>query len=732
MGYTLLIVESPAKCAKIESYLGANYKCMASFGHIRQLDLLKGFDPVFSVSESKRNQVAKLRTAIKKAGEVILATDDDREGEAIAWHLCDVFELPVETTKRIKFHEITKPALEHAVCHPTVLDMDLVRAQQARQVLDRLVGFQVSPTLWKHVSSKQGLSAGRCQTPALRLLYENHQAVEASEGTQRYTTTGYFTSLVLPFELDHHHTEEDAMADFLETTANHAHVYHKAAPAPKTCAPPQPFSTSGLQQAASNELQLSPKRTMELCQKLYEGGYITYMRTESVEYSGEFKAAAGDFIERSYGADYVVPTAGGGEAEDEEKELPHEAIRPTNIALEEALDGKECRLYKLIRRNTLESLMPAAELLVLRATVDGADGHTYKHAAEKFVFDGWRVVQGRACDERAYGHLAQLAEGGNLEYKKVTSQTSIVGTKAHYTEARLVKLLEDRGIGRPSTFASLVEKNLERGYVKKANLPGKSVECVEFELTDEAELVEHSTTKTFGAERGKLVIEPLGILVAEFLEKQFGPLFEYEYTSRMEDELDQIAKGAREWRTLCATCQATLDKLTEGVAEEKRVQFKLDEEHTYLIGKHGPVIKRTDKKGKTSFISVRQDVDMERLQAGEYGVEDIVERQNSLGHHEGKPMLLKHGKWGDYVLWGDERVNVGALDAVTAATVIPLLGQTRTIDKHTSVRKGKHGDYIYHKTPQMKKPRFISLKGFEGDVRACQVNQVAEFVKAAI
>ena len=727
MGYTLLIVESPAKCVKIESYLGSGYKCMASFGHLRQLDTLKGFEPVYSISEGKRNQVAKLRAAINKSDEVVLASDDDREGEAIAWHLCDVFKLPIGTTKRIKFHEITKNALEHAVRHPVVLDMNLVRAQQARQVLDRLVGFQVSPILWKHVSSKQGLSAGRCQTPALRILYENHKAVEASEGTKQYTTIGYFTSLMLPFELDHHYTEEDTMADFLEATANHSHVYHKASPDSKTCLPPKPFSTSGLQQAASNELQLSPKQTMDLCQTLYEGGYITYMRTESVEYSSEFCIAASEFIERTYGGEYATKNE-----EEEEKSLPHEAIRPTNVALETVLKGKEERLYKFIRRNTLESLMPPAELSVLRASIDGAEGHTYKYAAEKIIFNGWMVVQGRPFDERPYGLVAQLAEGSILDYKKVNSTISIVGTKMHYTEARLVQLLEKRGIGRPSTFASLVEKNLERGYVKKANLKGKSVECIEFELTDDAELIEQSKTKTFGAERGKLVVQPLGIAVVDFLQTHFAPLFEYEYTSQMEGELDRIANNETEWQSVCKTCQELLDKLTEGTVGEKRVQYKIDDQHTYLIGKHGPVIKSTDGSGKTTFLSVCEDIDIKKLQSGEYKLSDLVESKNTIGLHEGKPLLLKQGKWGDYVVWGDERVNVSELEEVTVKTVVPLLGKTRVIDKNTSVRKGKHGDYIYYKSPQMKKPKFINLKGFEGDVRTCPVSAVKSFVQSNI
>ena len=296
MGYTLIIVESPAKCKKIEGYLGQQYKCMASFGHLRSLTNLKSIDipnhfaPTFSIMESKRQQITKLRNAIKKADDVILAADDDREGEAIAWHICQMFSLSVHTTKRIIFHEITKPALQKAVSQPTVLNLDLVYAQQARQILDLVVGFKVCPILWQKISqkTKSGLSAGRCQTPALRIVYDNQKSIDESPGRKVYQITGYFTSKNLAFVLNHNYDSERIVETFLENTVDHEHVYTCGPTRSTIKRPPEPFTTSTLQQMASNALRLSPKDTMRLCQTLYEGGYITYMRTDSTTYSKDF------------------------------------------------------------------------------------------------------------------------------------------------------------------------------------------------------------------------------------------------------------------------------------------------------------------------------------------------------------------------------------------------------------------------------------------------------------
>ena len=313
MSFTLVIVESPAKCKKIEKYLGNNYKCIASYGHFCQLDGLKSIDidnnfkPTFTLMESKEQQVDKMRKMIDRADDVMLASDDDREGEAIAWHICNQFNLPVNTTKRIIFHEITKPALLKAVSEPVSVNMDVVYAQQSRQILDMLVGYYISPILWKKISqnTKTGLSAGRCQTPALRLVYENKKEIDKSPGRKVYNTTGYFTNKNIPFVLNHNYDDEEKVSTFLEETVNHDHIYECSKERNVTKQPPKPFTTSGLQQMASNELRISPKNTMQSCQKLYEGGYITYMRTDSVAYSKEFLNDAENFIKKTYGNDYV-------------------------------------------------------------------------------------------------------------------------------------------------------------------------------------------------------------------------------------------------------------------------------------------------------------------------------------------------------------------------------------------------------------------------------------------
>ena len=382
-GRTLIIVESPAKCQKIESYLGKDkYMCLASFGHIREIeDGLKSIDidhefkTKFAVMSSKQGQVAKLRAAIAAADEVILATDDDREGEAIAWHLCQVFNLSVETTKRIIFHEITEPAIKAAVAAPRTIDMSLVHAQQARQILDLIVGYKISPVLWTYVAHTN-LSAGRCQTPALRLIYDNYKDIEGAGGaTMVYSVSGIFTKLNLTFHLSRDLESTETLERFIQETAVAPDTAFRAkvgASKKVTKAPPRPYSTSTLQQAASNDLHLSPKDTMFAAQKLYEGGYITYMRTDSKVYSAEFVTKACGYIRGRWGGagtgDDLIGnigsvTGGTAGASGGGTEAAHEAIRPTDISrtlLPQSCHPREHRLYSIILRNTLESLMAPA------------------------------------------------------------------------------------------------------------------------------------------------------------------------------------------------------------------------------------------------------------------------------------------------------------------------------------------------------------------------------------
>ena len=381
----LIIVESPAKCKKIEDYLGYNYKCIASYGHLRTLESLKNIDyannfkPEFTIIENKKQQINKLTKAIQSSSEVYIATDDDREGEAIGWHICELFNLPIETTKRIIFHEVTKSALENAVNNPTTINMNLVYAQQARQILDLIVGFTLSPLLWKHISrkSKQGLSAGRCQSPALKLIYDNQKEINENPGKITYTINGYFTSNNLMFTLNKEFDDKEKVEGFLEESINHNHIIKKDTIKKLSKKPPEPFITSTLQQSCNNEYHISPKETMKICQKLYEEGCITYMRTDSKVYSKEFIKKTKDFINKEYGDKYIssnIDSLSEKQKETKKKETKkkkkeddskaqeaHEAIRPTDVNVKsltsEKFTPREKKVYLLIWKNTVKKML---------------------------------------------------------------------------------------------------------------------------------------------------------------------------------------------------------------------------------------------------------------------------------------------------------------------------------------------------------------------------------------
>jgi len=422
---SLVIVESPAKCKKIEEYLGPGYKCVASFGHLRELPSLKNVDiennftPTYTISDNalKKKQIELIRKEIKKADEVILALDGDREGEGITHTIIELFNLPLNT-KRIVFNEITEKALQAAIKNPTTIDMDMVHAQQARQILDILVGFKVTPVLWKCIanpSKDNALSAGRCQTPALRLIYDNDQDIKASKEKKVYNTTGYFTNSNLPFELSKEYDNENAMTDFLDESSRFQHMYTCSEPKKVFKSPPEPFTTSRIQQVASNELHYSPKETMTLCQKLYEAGYITYMRTDSKTYSGEFLSKVSQYIVSNYaaGEKYVGDICNtmtekkdaGKKGTSDKKAVSqdaHESIRPTNIFLRELdakVDAKEKRMYKLIWENTLESCMTAASFFQITATISAFDNGKFNYKSELVDFPGWKIVSKKHAEE---------------------------------------------------------------------------------------------------------------------------------------------------------------------------------------------------------------------------------------------------------------------------------------------------------------------------------------------
>ena len=750
----LVIVESPAKCKKIEGFLGPGYRCIASFGHITTLQSLKDVDvqnhfkPTFKMIESKSSHIQKLRLMITKSDEVILATDDDREGEAIAWHICELFKLPVATTKRIIFHEVTKTAIQRAVLAPTTINMDTVHAQQARQIIDIIVGFKLSPLLWSQISrnSKNGLSAGRCQTPALRIIYENQKEIDKSPGKMVYNTAGYFTQHNLAFSLNHNFIGTDDMEQFLEDSVEHQHVYTCGKVRSTTKNPPKPFTTSRIQQTANTELRCSPKETMALCQKLYENGFITYMRTDSETYSKEFLGLAKNYVGKKWGEDYVRPDLDKmgekpkkkkKEEKDNNAQEAHEAIRPTDINRTELISdfsAKERKMYALIWRNTVESCMAAAKYNAITAVISAPQKKEYKYSTEQAVFPGWKVVAGYEKENAIYAYLKSLKSVDT--YKKIVAKVTVKELKTHYTEAKLVQILEEKGIGRPSTFASLIEKIQERGYVKRDNVEGKKLKCIDYELEGE-EMSEIENTREFGNEKNKLVIQSVGIMVIEFLLSNFEQFFDYDYTKTMENNLDKIAKNELIWHHLCRECLDDIDK-TPCIQEKK--QYRIDDNHVYMVGKYGPVVKYTSDDGETTkFKNVKKDLDVTKIEKGEYSLEELLEEQHSksLGKYKGDDVFVKKGKYGYYAQCGKKTQSLTRYDKdileITLEDVVELFGDTpkdvvRSINNDVSIRKSKYGLYIYYKTPSHKKPEFISLKKFTENVEECDSSVILEYV----
>lgn len=709
---TLVIVESPAKCKKIESYLGSNYKCVATFGHLTELkskkdiDVLNNFKATYRVIPAKKQYHDKLLSAVRSAGTVILATDDDREGEAIAWHVCQLCNLPVATTRRIIFNEITKIAILHAVQNPVTINMDLVRAQQARQILDLMVGFTISPVLWKNIfhNAKNGLSAGRCQTPALKIIYDNEKDILSSPGKLMYMTTGYFTKLNLAFALSHTFEQNNDVEKFLELSVDHKHIFDCSEPKRTTKSSPRPFSTSTLQQSAQTTLGYSPKETMTICQKLYEEGHITYMRTDTKLYSGEFIEKAKKYIMQNWNDEYIgedIERLTIGQetkhktAKDKERMVQeaHEAIRPTNIGtsyLDDSYSAKEKKIYMLIWRNTCESCMSTCTTNSIVTVITAPQGHMYTYTSEQVIFPGWKVIGGFDEANPVYSFLRALKPNVIISHNKIISKQSLKETKSHYTEARLVHALEEKGIGRPSTFASLIEKIQERGYVQRKDVSGKTMICKDFELED-GEITETEEEKMFGNEKKKLVIAPIGHAVCEFLYKHFNDLFEYGYTRSMEEKLDLIASGALVWHGICKECTDEISRLEARIGGDDRVIIPTDE--------------------------------------------------RTLGNYEGQELLLKKGKYGLYIKWGDKTASVKGLTKkeidIDINDVIPFIETAaqnksilRVVTPELSIRAGQYGTYGFYKTAQMKKPRFLKLAKFPENICTCKEEVILGWMKS--
>jgi len=789
----LVIVESPSKCKKIESYLGHGYKCIASFGHIYHLNGLssinmKTFESKYELDIKKKKQTDLLKREIKNASTVILATDDDNAGHFIAWSICKEYGLPISTTKRILFHEITEKAILEAMQHHTTINMNNVLAEQTRQILDLLIGYNITPLLWKNISANQenSLSAGRCQSPALKLVWQNYIENKDKMSEPSFKLFGYFSSKNIKYDLNHEFTNKEDVLSFLNIESNSKHYYKREEPKKVFKKQPDPLTTSRLQQQASNESHLSPKETMKICQTLYEGGYITYMRTDCAKYSQDFLTKVQQYILENYlKPEYISPEILKLE-NSLDTESAHEAIRPTNILLkdlpevengDDKFTAKERRMYKLIWETSLESCMSKAEYFSLSSEIQSKKDnenqqYIYKNTTELVHFLGWQIVKNKkdAKDSKEikdYHYLLQLVQGSQIVYKKIMTVFSLKNEgQRHYTEARLIQLLEEKGIGRPSTYASIIDKIQERKYVVKEDILGKEIECTNYELIDKT-IEEIKEKQIFGKEKGKLVIQPLGIMVMDFLDNHIDSLFDYEYTKIMEEKLDQICLGKLEWLSVCQDCLNDIqeqlsifkkernNERKEKSDENKAGAIKIDKDNVFIIGKNGPVIKSKDEDGKVIFKSVKPDLDFSLLKEGKYNLEEIVQDTKDnlnkdliIGQYKDQDVIIKKGRYGLYATLKDTKENISLsklgnrpIDNIKWHEVLLELEKerkpsssslikepVRKINENASIRNGQYGDYIFYKTEKMKTPKFIKLQGFKGDYKTCPISLLEQWI----
>jgi DNA topoisomerase-1 len=715
----LLLVESPSKCDIIRKYLGSDYTVLATYGHFRNISTLKDISVTetdinikYTVADSKKthNILNTIRKEISSTDEVILATDDDREGEAIAWHVCNYFSLPIETTRRIIFHEITQDSIRSAVNMIQYIDMNKVHAQMARQLLDIFIGFKISPLLWKYISNKNEkycLSAGRCQTPALKLIQDNHEKIQIKEmqkdHTPHYEVVGYFTHLHIPFKLNGLLTNEE-IPDFLEQSKNHLHIYSVSPISTCVIQPPLPFNTSRLIQASYNAHQLSPNITMKLCQKLYEGGFITYMRTDNSKYSQYFVNSVAKYIKDISNTPAIYPDM---KRIVEHNRSAHEAIRPTNIFtsdISHKVDKLTSNLYKLIWTNSISSCLEPALMEVLKVSLNAPFGKQYEYSSQRPIREGWTKYSSskKTTDNNSiYNYLLKLSPGTSLKYNHIYTPYYIEPREGRYTESALVRILETEGIGRPSTYAGILDKLQSKNYVSRISIPGIEYPVTEYKLLDDVVTTIHDV-KTIGSEKNKLVIQNTGIAVSQFLYTYFEPLFNIGYTRQTEEELDAITLGQLDWKSVCFKNYTYICNMVKEVTTNNVERFGIiiDDMHTYIIGKYGPVIKRISLEGEVSFLPVNPNIDISAVQNSSYTLKDILAPEKDkkvetnaglFGCYDGKDIIVKTGRYGRFIVYGDLTKSIkcfGTRD-ITNITMEEMI-KVITTPKRTNVwRKGK-------------------------------------------
>ena len=677
MAKNLVIVESPAKAKTIQKYLGKDFEVKSSFGHIRDLPKkgmginLENFTPDYEISADKKKVVADLKAASKKAETVWLASDEDREGEAIAWHLAQELKLKSENTKRIVFHEITKNAILKAVENPREIDQNLVNAQQARRVLDRIVGFEMSPVLWKKV--KPGLSAGRVQSVAVRLIVEREKEIREFKPVPSYKVEGVFTNLEkqeISAKLKKDFTKEQDAEDFLNQVQNIDFKVLNVDVKPAQRSASAPFTTSTLQQEASNRLGYGVTTTMRVAQRLYEEGYITYMRTDSVNLSQEAINAAKSQILKEFGEEYSQPrnyvtkSASAQEA--------HEAIRPTDFGVKSIGDAQLNKLYQLIYKRTLASQMTNAKLEKTIIEIGNPElPQHFEAQGEVIVFDGFLRAYGiykNEDEEQEDGDkiLPKVNVGEALAYKKITAVEKFSRPVSRFTEAGLVKKLEELGIGRPSTYAPTIQTIQNREYVDKREIEPKGREIVKLTLTKTG-LKKEILTEKFGGDKNKFVPTDIGIVVNDFLTTNFNEILDYGFTAKVEEDFDEIARGEEKWKDVLKNFYSSFHPKIEDVGENadratgERLlgQDPKTGKNVYArIGRFGPMVQigETDSDEKPIFASLMATQNIVTITLEE--ALELFKVPFDLQDYEGKTVTVGVGRFGPYVKWGEAFISL--------------------------------------------------------------------------
>ena len=726
MQENLVIVESPAKAKTIEKFLGKDYKVMSSYGHIRDLKKkeisinLDTLEPDYEIPEEKKKLVSELKASAKKADKVWLASDEDREGEAISWHLCEVLGLDEKKTSRIVFHEITKPAIMDAISNPRYLNMNLVNAQQARRVLDRLVGFKLSPILWRKV--KPALSAGRVQSVAVRLIVEREREIQAFKSEPYYRINALFVMTTkdgkkaeVKAELDtRFKTHEDAVA-FLEKCKTSEFVVSDITKKPLKRTPAPPFTTSTLQQEAARKLGFTVSQTMMIAQHLYENGKITYMRTDSVNLSSLCINACRDEIQKNWGEkyhktrQYHTSSKGAQEA--------HEAIRPTYMEAS-SIEGtmQERRLYELIWKRTAACQMADAQIekTTVGISVKQADG---TETEEKFIvngevvtFDGFLKVYRESSDEdesreTATSQLPPMAEGDKLQRSEMVATERFSQGPLRYTEASLVHKMEELGIGRPSTYAPTISTIQQRGYVQKGDKKGED-RAFTIDTLKGNTITNTTKTETAGSDKGKLQPTDIGLVVNDFLLQHFPEVLDYNFTANVEQEFDSIAEGKEQWTDMLKdfykhfepSVEQTMNSRQQHKAGERQLGTdpKSGKPVFVKIGRFGPVIQigSAEDKEKPSFAQLPKDKGMETITLEE--ALDLFKLPRTVGEFEGSPVVIGAGRFGPYILHNKKYVSLPENEdpmTIKLSTAVALIERRRIEDNMRHLKKFDDKNY---------------------------------------